>query len=47
MAIIGYSICLLTGGAGGIMEVNKDSLSGNPMFNNEVTEIRGQLLQNN
>ena len=29
------------------MEVDKDGLSGNPMFNNEVTEIRSHLLQDN
>ena len=47
MAIIGHCICLLTGRAGGVVEVDKDSLSGNPMFNNEVAEIRSHLLQCN
>ena len=36
--IIGYSICPLTTGAGGVMKVNKDGLSRDPMFNYEVTE---------
>ena len=45
MAIIGHCICLLTGGTGGIVEVDKDGLSRDPMFNNEVTEVRSHLFQ--
>ena len=45
MAIIGHSVCLLTGGAGGIVEVDKDSPSRNPMFNYEVTKVKSHLLQ--
>ena len=34
--IIGHCICTLTRGAGGVVEVNEDGLSGNPMFNDKV-----------
>ena len=40
MAIIGHCVCLLTGRTGGIVEVDKDGLGRNPMFNYEVTEVR-------
>ena len=43
--IIGQHIGSLTGGAGGVVKVNKDGLSGNPMFNNEVTERSGNRFQ--
>src|SRR6202000_98935 len=36
--IIGHSIRSLTRRAGGVMEVNEDCLSGNPMFNNKMTK---------
>ena len=29
------------------MEFNKNGLSRNPMFNNEMTEIGGDILQSN
>ena len=45
MLIIGQGICPLTRGAGGIVEIDKDSLSGNPMINDEVTEGGSNLLQ--
>ena len=35
----------LTQGTGGIVEVNKDDLSGNPMFNNKVTKGSSDLFQ--
>src|ERR1700743_3384568 len=35
--IISHSIRSLTQGAGGIVEVDENGLSGNPMFNNKVT----------
>ena len=41
--IISHCISPLTAGAGGIVEVNKDSLSRDPMFNDEVTK-RGSNL---
>ena len=28
------------------MEVDKDSLSGNPMFNNEMAEVGSHLFKN-
>ena len=43
--IIGHCIHSLTGWTGGVMEFNKDSLGGNPMFNNEMTEVGGNVLQ--
>src|ERR1700743_1699544 len=45
--IIGHSICPLTRGAGRVVEVNEDGLSGNPMFNDKVTKRGGNLLQGN
>ena len=47
MLIIGQGICPLTRGAGGIVEIDKDSLSGNPTFNNEVTKVGSHLFQSN
>ena len=45
--IIGHSIRPLTQRAGGVVEVNKDGLSGDPMFNNKVTEGSGDPFQGN
>ena len=45
--IIGHAICSLTRGTGGVVEVNKDGLSGNPMFNDKVTKRSGNLFQGN
>ena len=46
MPIMGHLIGPLTGGAGGIVEVDQDGLSREPMFNNEVTKVLSHLLQN-
>src|ERR1700743_2599491 len=43
--IIGHCIGPLTRGAGGVVEVDKDGLSGNPMFNDKVTKRSGNLFQ--
>ena len=43
--IIGHSIRPLTAGAGGVVKVNEDGLSGNPMFNDEMTEGGSNLFQ--
>ena len=45
MPIIGHCIFLLTGRADGVVEVDKDGLSRDPMFNYEVTKIRSHLFQ--
>ena len=43
--IISQRISPLTGGAGGIMEVDKNGLSRNPMFNDKVAKVGSHLLQ--
>ena len=43
--IIGHSIRSLTWGTGGVMKINQDCLSGNPMFNNKVTKGGSNLFQ--
>ena len=43
--VIAQSIRSLTRGAGGVVKVNEDGLSGDPMFNNKVTERSGNLFQ--
>ena len=45
MPTIGQGICPLKRGAGGAVEINKDSLSRDPMFNGEVTKVGDHLLQ--
>src|SRR6202000_1480596 len=45
--IIGHCICPLTGGTGGVVQVDKDGLSGNPMFNDKVTKRGSDLFQGN
>src|ERR1700743_554051 len=43
--IIGHAIRSLTQGTGGVVEVNEDGLSGNPMFNDKVTKGGSNLFQ--
>ena len=43
--IIGHCIRSLTRGVGGVVEVDKDGLSGNPMFNDKVTKRSSNLFQ--
>ena len=43
--IIDHFICPLTTGAGGIVQVDEDGLSRNPIFNNDVTEGGSDLFQ--
>src|ERR1700743_707482 len=43
--IIGHCIGPLTRGAGGVVEINEDCLSGNPMFNDKVTKGGSNLFQ--
>src|ERR1700743_1451509 len=43
--IIGHCICSLTRGAGGIVEIDEDRLSRNPMFNDKMTKRASNLFQ--